>query len=92
MSAIHIADAFPTVPQREFTVVQCELAAGTRVEFFLGRVLPGQRDGSQLWHESFSTFLREELQISEFAAYPSLLKTQGGECRLLLHVDDFFVL
>ena len=89
---IDIADAFLMVPQRELTVVTCELAAGDTMNFVLGKVLPGQRDGAQLWHESFSAFLRDERQICEFPAYPSLLKTKGDECLLLLHVDDVLCL
>ena len=58
LGAIDIGDAFLVVPQRELTVVTCELAAGDTMNFVLGKVLPGQRDGSQLWHESFSAFLR----------------------------------
>ena len=81
LSAIDIADAFLMVPQKELTVVSCELAAGDVLQFVLGRVLPGQRNGSQLWHESFSAFLKDELQICKFPAYPSLLKSK---CLLLL--------
>ena len=92
LSAIDIADAFLMVPQKELTVVSCELAAGDVFQFVLGRVLPGQRNGSQLWHESFSAFLKDELQICEFPAYPSLLKSKGDECVLLLHVDDVLCL
>eukprot|EP00435_Cladocopium_sp_Y103_P021281 s2767_g5.t1 len=88
LSAVDIADAFLMVPHQELTVVTCELAAGDTMDFVWGRVLPGQRDGSQLWHESFRAFLGDELQICEFPAYPSLLRTKGDECLLLLHVDD----
>ena len=92
LSAIDIADAFLMVPQRELTVVTCELAAGDTMNFVLGKVLPGQRDGSQLWHESFSAFLRDDFQICEFPANPSLLRAKGDECLLLLHVDDVLCL
>ena len=30
--------------------------------------------------------------MCEFSAYPSLLKSKGGECLLLLHVDDVLCL
>ena len=65
-SAIDIADAFLMFPQEELTFAPCELAAGDVLNFVLGSVLPGQRNGSQLWHESFSAFLTDELQICEF--------------------------
>eukprot|EP00435_Cladocopium_sp_Y103_P027496 s2759_g6.t1 len=68
LSAIDIADAFLMVDQKDLTTVTCEFAAGNKMEFVLGKVLPGQRNGSQLWHESFSAFLRDELQICEFPA------------------------
>ena len=92
LSAIDIADAFLMVPQKELTMVSCELVTGDVLSFVLGRVLPGQRNGSQLWHESFSAYLKDDLQISEFSAYPSLLKSKGDECLLLLHVDDVLCL
>ena len=51
-----------------------------------------------MWHESFSSFLREDLTIAECAAYPCLLRTESAEdhgrpsCLLLLHVDDVLCL
>ena len=66
--------------------------------YILGKVSPGQRNGSQMWHESFSSFLREDLMIAECAAYPCLLRTESAEdhgrpsCLLLLHVDDVLCL
>ena len=58
----------------------------------LGKVLPGQRNGSQMWHEAFGGFLSNELQIIDFPAYPSLLRSPNGECLMLLHVDDVLCL
>ena len=84
-----IADAFLMVPQKELTQVTCELATGDTMDFMLGKVLPGQRNGLQMWHEAFSGFLSSELQINDFPAYPSLLRSTNGECLMLLqHVDD----
>ena len=63
------------------------------MDFMLGKVLPGQRNGSQMWHEAFSGFLGSELQINDFPAYPSLLRSTNGECLMLLqHVDDVLCL
>eukprot|EP00435_Cladocopium_sp_Y103_P075486 s23_g58.t1 len=56
----------------------------------LGKVLPGQRDGSQLWFESVSGFLREQLNFRHCDAYPSLLGNK--EFWILLHVDDMLLL
>ena len=80
------------VEQKELTQVTCEDAAGQTTEFMLGRVLPGQRNGSQLWHECFSNLLKSELGFAECEAYPCLLRTGGCECLLMLHVDDVLCL
>ena len=92
LCAIDIADAFLMVEQKELTQVTCEDAAGQTTEFMLGRVLPGQRNGSQLWHECFSNLLKSELGFAECEAYPCLLRTGGCECLLMLHVDDVLCL
>ena len=92
LCAIDIADAFLMVEQKELTQVTCEDAAGQTTEFMLGRVLPGQRNGSQLWHECFSNLLKSELGFAECEAYPCLLRTGGSECLLMLHVDDVLCL
>ena len=86
LGAIDIGDAFLTVPQQQPTLV----TSGAET-FALGRVLPGQRDGSQLWFESVSGFLNEKLGFEHCQAYPSLLRSPGGECLILLHVDDMLV-
>ena len=59
--------------------------------YALGRVLPGQRDGSQLWFESVSKFLNETLGFKHCEAYPSLLSSPDGECLILLYVDDMLI-
>ena len=92
LCSIDVGDAFLMVPQRELTQVTCIDAAGSSSEFVLGRVLPGQRNGSQMWHEAFSGFLKNELNITECSPYPCLLRSGGGECVLLLHVDDVMCL
>ena len=98
LCSIDITDAFLMVDQRELTQVVCEDAGGNVSHYILGKVLPGQRNGSQMWHESFSSFLREDLRIVECAAYPFLLRTETTEdngrpaCLLLLHVDDVLCL
>ena len=85
LAAIDIGDAFLTVPQVQPTLVSW----GTET-YALGRVLPGQRDGSQLWFESVSSFLKEHLSFKHCEAYPSLLA--NDKCLILLHVDDRLVL
>ena len=92
LCSIDVGDAFLMVPQQELTQVSCTDASGATMEFVLGRVLPGQRNGSQMWHEAFSSFLRDELKITPCDAYPCLLRADNSECVLLLHVDDVLCL
>ena len=91
MAALDIGDAFLTVDQIQPTVVSCELASGVVEEFALGKVLPGQRDGSLLWYKSLTSFLSEHLQMQPLPLYPSLLKSPDLKCLMLLHVDDILV-
>ena len=98
LCSIDITDAFLMVDQQELTQVVCEDAGGNVSQYLLGKVLPGQRNGSQMWHESFSAFLREDLKIEECEPYPCLLRTELSAnaekpaCLLLLHVDDVLCL
>ena len=57
----------------------------------LGRVLPGQRDGSLLWHQDITKVLCEELGMSQRIPYPCILKTADSSCFVLIHVDDILV-
>ena len=42
------------------------------ISYSLGRVLPGQRDGSLLWHEDLVKFLgNNSLKMVENEAYPA---------------------
>ena len=45
MASIDFKDALPTVKQEVDTRVTCADASGNSVQYSLGRVLPGQRDG-----------------------------------------------
>ena len=56
--AVDITDAFLTVTQIEPTLV----VSGDR-DFALGKVLPGQSPGSQMWYDSATSFLHAELDI-----------------------------
>lgn len=68
MASIDVKDAFPTVQQEVPTRVTCTAdAAGSSVSYSLGRVLPGQRDGSLLWYKDLAPFVREcSLEMVEF--------------------------
>ena len=85
LTGIDIGDAFLTVDQ-----VQPTLVSSGKDTFALGKVLPGQCDGSQLWFEGVSGFLRERLSFRHCDAYPGLLGNE--ECLSFLHVDDMLVL
>ena len=52
--SIDVKDAFLTVKQQTATVVNCTLADVEVQPYGLGRVLPGQCDGSLLWHRDIT--------------------------------------
>ncbi|CAL1136982.1 unnamed protein product [Cladocopium goreaui] len=92
MLAIDVKDAFLTVRQEQPTRVRCTDASGKSVSYSLGRVLPGQRDGSLLWHRDLVKFVGEStLGMEEFEVYPSILRSKLGDCLLMIHVDDLLV-
>ena len=81
MLAIDVKDAFLTVEQEQPTRVRCTAADGTSISYSLGRVLPGQRDGSLLWHKDLVKFLSNtSLKMAENEAYPSMLRSAKGDC------------
>ena len=59
-------------------------------KFMLGRLLPGQRDGTAKWHARLTECLREEVNASCCVAYPSMFScnTPHGPAYLQTHVDD----
>eukprot|EP00438_Fugacium_kawagutii_P026160 Skav230005 [mRNA] locus=scaffold5058:3896:10669:+ [translate_table: standard] len=92
MCSIDIKDAFLTVDQRTSTRVTCRDALGRAVDYSLGKVLPGQRDGSLLWWEDLTKELNKSpLQFNECKACPSLLRSADGSTLILVHVDDLLV-
>ena len=91
MLAIDVKDAFLTVKQEQPTRVRCTDASGRSVSYSLGCVLPGQRDGSLLWHRDLKFVGESSLGMEEFEAYPSILRSKLGDCLLMIHVDDLLV-
>ena len=83
MASMDISDAYLSVLQTRLVIVQ---HAG--VSYVLGRVLPGQRDGSKAWYEDFSSFLGEELGFEKCTALPSLIRESTTQFAMQLHVDD----
>ncbi|CAE7529713.1 unnamed protein product [Symbiodinium sp. CCMP2592] len=87
--AIDVSDAFLTVDQTVPTeVVYRPTGGGPEVRFALGKLLPGQRDGSEKWYGSFLQHLSSSLGVESCEAYPTLLRTKGLESVMQLHVDD----
>eukprot|EP00435_Cladocopium_sp_Y103_P035698 s4054_g9.t1 len=58
MASIDVKDAFLTVPQETPTTVRCQLADGQTKDYSLGKVLPGQRDGSLVWHKAITGVMK----------------------------------
>ena len=91
MVSIDVKDAFLTVKQQTATVVNCTLADGEVQPYGLGRVLPGQRDGSLLWHRDITSVLHEKLGMTAHVPCPCVLKSADNSCYALIHVDDILV-
>eukprot|EP00435_Cladocopium_sp_Y103_P056888 s567_g19.t1 len=91
MVSIDVKDAFLTVKQTTPTIVNCVLADGETQACGLGRVLPGQRDGSLLWHRDVTDLMKKELGMSAHVPYPCILKSADNSCFVLIHVDDILV-
>ncbi|CAE7034558.1 RE1 [Symbiodinium sp. CCMP2592] len=83
MVALDIRDAYLSVKQTRLVIVQ---HAGVR--YVLGRVLPGQRDGSKEWYLAFSSFLDEALGFKKCDALPSLIREPASKFSMQMHVDD----
>eukprot|EP00435_Cladocopium_sp_Y103_P069525 s313_g33.t1 len=89
--SLDVRDAFLTVKQQCPTLVHTTDAGGSSKSFALGRVLPGQRDGSLLWYQDITGFLKSELDMTEYTPYPCVLATKDGSCAVMVHVDDMLI-
>ena len=58
LASLDVRDAVLTVCQQCPTLVHTTDTGGTTKSFSLGRVLPGQRDGSLLWYKDITDFLK----------------------------------
>ena len=86
-----VQDAFLTVKQRDPTMIVAKDAAGNEQTYALGRVLPGQRAGSQLWNEEITNHLKQTLDMVECEISPSMSRAKDNKLIILLHVDDLLV-
>lgn len=85
MLAVDVKDAVLSVCQEQPTRVRCTNAAGITMSYMLGRVLPGQRDGSLLWHKALVRFLAESsLNMTENKG----LSIHASFCQGCLHHID----
>ena len=73
-------------PRERPTLVHTTDAQGVVRSYALGRVLPGQRDGSLLWYQAITSFLKTKLDLVEHEPYPCILKSKDGACDDLLIV------
>ena len=80
MASMDFKDAFLTVEQKTPAVVDCVLADGQSISYGLGRVLPGQRDGSLMWYKDLTKMLKDDLGMVEHGPYPCILKTADSSC------------
>eukprot|EP00435_Cladocopium_sp_Y103_P054801 s692_g18.t1 len=67
--SLDVKDAFLTDVQACPTLVHTTDASGNSRSYALGRVLPGQRDGSLLWYKSITSFLKKHLDLEEHVPY-----------------------
>ena len=65
---------------------RARLVAGQTRQWKLGRVLPGQRKGSQRWFHQLSGDAAEELESME--EVPTLFRAWAGNFAAQIHVDD----
>ena len=86
-----VQDAFLTMKHRDPTMIVAKDAVGNEQRYASGRVLPGQRAGSQLWNEDITNHLKQTLDMIECEIYPSMLKTKDNKLFILLHVDGLLV-
>ena len=91
VASLDVRDAFLTVKQECPTLVHTTDAGGNVRSFALGRVLPGQRDGSLLWYKAITNYLKTTLDLEDHAPYPCVLKSKDNRCIVMIHVDDLLV-
>lgn len=88
LASLDISNAFLQVPQVVPTNVTYKRPDGSTEQYALGKVLPGQRDGSLRWYLEITQFFADTLGLRPRAAYPTLLRNEAGTCYIQLHVDD----
>ncbi|CAE7655231.1 RE1 [Symbiodinium sp. CCMP2592] len=88
MVALDISDAYLSGQRQADPPTRLVIVQHAGVSYVLGRVLPGQRDGSKEWYLAFSTFLDEALGFKKCDALPSLIREPASKFSTQMHVDD----
>ena len=91
MASLDVRDALLTVKQERDTLVHTTDASGTTRSFSLGKVLPGQCDGSLLWYRAITSFLKSKLDLEEHTPYPCIFRSKDGSCVVMIHVAVLLV-
>ena len=89
LASLDVRDAFLTVEQERPTLVHTTDAQRNTTSFALGRVLPGQRDGSLSWLLLAITSVLKSRAKSWSGGTRALSK--DGSCAVMIHVDDLLV-
>ena len=63
LASLDVHDGFLTVAAERPTLVHTADAQGVVRSYALGKVLPGQYDGSLLWYRAITNFLKTELDL-----------------------------
>ena len=86
IASIDVEDALLEVAQETSLVANMPGDfAGSGRQIFL-RCVPGQRDGSQRWFQSYVDYLRDNMKIESCLENPAVMRTEHGP--MLLHIDD----
>ena len=85
-----MSDAFLTVDQVEPVLVTYADPEGQARSFILGKMLPGQRDGTARWREKLADHLKTEVSATVCSVSPNIFRcdTRLGPIYLQTHVVD----
>lgn len=88
LGSLDITDAYLQVKQEKPRVLR--VLGYPELDVYIGKCLPGQRDGAKRWYSHLAQFLQDKFQAEACTEQPSIFKVSGGI--LLAHVDDILFL
>ena len=90
LGSLDVSDAFLTVDQVELVLVTYADPEGQARSFILGKMLPGQRDGTARWREKLADDLKMEVSATVCSVSPNIFRcdTRLAPIYLQTHVDD----